>query len=157
MSNQSGNKTAKRDDPYASFRFKIEAKGITGGHFFSASGLSVSTEVVEHQEGGRNDYTHKLHGQTKYQNLVLKRGVTTDKSFFNWIKQSIKTPKEKVNLTVYLYGDKGGIDGVKEVVHQWNLYKAWPCKWEGGSFDTNSSAALVETLEIAYDWMEQTK
>ena len=33
---------------------------------------------MTYNEGGRNDYVHKLPTRMKHPNLVLKRGVTTD-------------------------------------------------------------------------------
>ncbi len=144
--------SGRQEDPYAGFRFKVEIQGVIEAHFSQVSGLSVSTDVVEMEEGGVNEYTHKLKGQTKYQNIVLKRGVTTSRSFFSWMKASVNNQHVKAgrkNGVIILYGD----NGTREI-QKWQFLRAWPSKWEGGSFDTGSSAALIETLELAHEGIE---
>ena len=144
--------SGRQEDPYGSFRFKVEIQGVIEAHFSSVSGLSVSIDVVEQEEGGVNEYTHKLKGQTRYQNIVLKRGVTTSRSFFDWVKKSVNNKETKAarkNGMIVLYGDSG-----KKEIQKWQFLRAWPCKWEGGNFDTGSSAALLETLELAHEGLE---
>ncbi|MBM4320804.1 MAG: phage tail protein, partial [Deltaproteobacteria bacterium] len=81
---------------------------------------------------------------TTYGKITLKRGVTTDQSFYNWVKESVGG-KGRRNGTITLLDEAGN------TVKSWQFVRAWPCKWEGGSFDTSSSAALIETLEIAHE------
>lgn len=143
--------SGRQEDPYASFRFKVTVHGVIEAHFSSISGLSVSIDPVDHEEGGVNEYTHKLKGQTKYTNIVLKRGVTTTRTFFSWMKDSVNNKASRAgrkNGTITLFNDHG------KVVQEWRFLRAWPCKWEGGSFDTSSSAALIETLELAHEGLE---
>ncbi len=59
------------------------------GYFRSIGGLSVEQEVVEYKEGGVNEFTRKLMGATKWPNIVLKRGFTSSKAFFQWVKGSV--------------------------------------------------------------------
>lgn len=132
-------------DPFASFRFKVEVNGITQAHFQSVSGLSVTIEAVAQKEGGVNDHVHQLRGPTTYGKIVLKRGVTTDKSFLNWIKSWVAGKGTRQQGTIRLLSEAG------DEVQSWSFSKAWPCKWEGGSFETSSSAALIETLELAHE------
>ena len=47
-------------------------------------GLAVEVEVKEYNEGGINDYVHKLPTRIKYPNLVLKRGVTYEDALLDW-------------------------------------------------------------------------
>ena len=35
---------------------------------------------MEYEEGGRNDFVHKLRGRVKFPNLVLKRGITHEEA-----------------------------------------------------------------------------
>jgi len=135
--------------PFTGFRFKVEINGVVQAHFSSVSGLSIETEVVPMQQGGNNTYVHQLKGQTKYGNIVLKRGVTTSKEFHDWVKKSVnhetdKPPRE--NGSIVVFDDDG-----QTAKATWEFVRAWPCKYEGPSFDTNSSAALIETLELAHE------
>jgi phage tail-like protein len=138
-------------DPYplAGFRFKVEIKGVVQAHFSSVSGLSVETEVVPFQQGGNNSFVHQLKGQTKYSNIVLKRGVTDSAEFFEWIRKSINQETDsppRVNGSIVVFDDDGTTPKVT-----WEFVRAWPCKFEGPSLDTGSSKALVETLELAHE------
>jgi len=138
----------KPADPFASFRFKVEIKGVIEAHFQAVSGLSATTEVQAQAEGGLNTYVHQLKGKTTYGNIVLKRGVTKSRSFYAWIMKSIANKGKRVNGSITLQAEDGSD------VKTWNFFRAWPTKWEGGSFDTSSSTALIETLELAHEGFE---
>ena len=56
--------------------------------FQEVSGLSMEVEVLERNEGGENNYTHKLPGRVSYPNLTLKRGITQDNYFVTWFQES---------------------------------------------------------------------
>ena len=140
--------SGQSNHPYAGFRFKVEISGITSGAFQSVSGLSIETEVVDFQEGGLNTRTHKLRGQTKYGNIVLKRGMTTDKNFYEWMSATVDAKdlkSQRKTGSIVVYDDDGS-----KVVMTWTFVDAWPCKFEGPGFDASSSSAIVETLELAH-------
>src|SRR5512140_2680417 len=80
---------AKADDYFTDAFFKVEIDGLTVADFREADGLSVHREVVEYHEGGENTKTHKLLGPTRFSNIVLRRGVTTNEEFWKWMKQTI--------------------------------------------------------------------
>ena len=52
-------------DPVGALRFKVDITGLEIGRFATCSGLTVEYEVMEYQEGGQNDYVHKLRGRLK--------------------------------------------------------------------------------------------
>ena len=51
-----------RNDPYMSFNFFVEIEGLIVGAFTEVSGLQVETQVHDYQEGGQNEYVHRLPG-----------------------------------------------------------------------------------------------
>src|SRR3954463_7468117 len=74
-----------RRDPYTTFNFLVEIEGLVVGGFSEVSGLQVETAVEDYQEGGQNDYVHKLAGPTRYpSNLILKRGLTDVGTLWSW-------------------------------------------------------------------------
>ena len=83
----SDTKTARRIDPFATFKFLVEVKNITQAAFTECSGLEMSTEVFEYQEGGLNEYVHKFPGRLKVSNVTLKRGFATSNELFEWYKE----------------------------------------------------------------------
>ena len=75
----------KRNDPYGQFDFLIEIDGVVKGGFSEASGLSTDTNIIEYREGAESHgTTRKLPGLMKYNNVVLKRGWTKDRSLWEW-------------------------------------------------------------------------
>lgn len=147
--------TGSRNDPFGSFNFMVEINGIATGFFSSCAGLSGQTEVMEFQEGGENSTVHKLVGQTRYSNLVLKRGITANAELWDWYQQiaMAEGPIQKREGSVVLFND------AHEEVARWNFYDGWPCKWEGPEFDSRASAGVigVETLEIAHSRIQRMR
>ena len=63
--------------------------------FHEAEGLTVQLDVQEYQEGGENTYYHKLVGLTRWSNIVLRRGTTSDLAFWQWIQDCINGKIER--------------------------------------------------------------
>jgi phage tail-like protein len=143
-------KTARRDDPFATFKFHVEVGDIVEAAFTDCSGLEMSTEVFTYEEGGLNEYVHQIPGRTKYSNITLKRGFSTSNKLFDWYKEMEKKLLEgkpfnfqQVTITLYSSSKLG-----KKV--RWTLDKAFPVKWVGPAFKTDEAAVAIETLEFAH-------
>lgn len=136
-------------DPIFVFRFKLEITGVTVAHFQEISGLTYETEVFPYREGGQNDYEHKLMGQAKFTNLVIKNGMTTDRGLWDWRMTAInnRSQSRKSGSVVLL-----GVGG-KEI-QRWNFYEGWPCKWEGPQFNSSQNSLAFEKIEIAYNYLK---
>src|SRR5215510_13403650 len=77
------------------------------GAFSEIQGLNVDIEIETYQEGGRNTRPCRFFKHSKYQNLVLKHGVTSSTAIWDWHEQ-VRTGKKKVrkNGMIILY-DRG--------------------------------------------------
>jgi phage tail-like protein len=75
---------ATRFDPYKTFRFRIKWDGKYVAGVSKVSGLTRTTEVVKHREGGSPGIAYRAPGQTEYAAITLERGVTHDVDFENW-------------------------------------------------------------------------
>lgn len=132
--------------PYAAYRFKLVIKGITLGHFKSCSGLKHEIEVLEFQEGGVNEFKHKLIGQGSYPNLTLKMGFVSNGIAEDWhnefAAESRKGQRRTVSIVLL------NTDGSE--IQRWDLLNGWPVKWEGPEFDASADNVAIETLEIAH-------
>ena len=137
-----------RNDPFASFAFRVEIDGIEVFGFKEVSGLSNKTDIYEYQEGGENQYTHKLVGQTTFSNIVLKHGIVLDNFLTEWREQVINgNIKDALrDITIILLGkdNKNTKDD-----RSWRFYDVWPCKWEASTFEGQSNELAIETLELA--------
>src|SRR5579862_3502620 len=73
-----------RIDPYKNFKFKVMWDGKYVAGVSEVSQLRRSTEVVKHRAGGDSSTPRKSLGQTDWDPITLKRGVTHDTEFEKW-------------------------------------------------------------------------
>ncbi len=134
-----------RADPYTGFNFLVEIEGLLIGGFTEVSGLAMETTVQEYQEGGQNDYVHKLPGPTRYpQNLVLKRGLTDLDALGSWYQDVTTGLVERKNGTVYLLDLQGN------PALGWDFKEAYPVKWTGPDLRAESNTVATESLELVH-------
>jgi phage tail-like protein len=138
---------AARKDPYSSFRFRVEIDGVTAAGFSECSGLSSETDVIEYRNG-IDATTRKLPGLRKFSNIVLKRGITTDRQLWDWYKKVLDGAVQRNDGSIVLLDEKG------QEVLRWNFHHGWPCKYEAPSFHATGSEVAIETLEIAHEGFE---
>ncbi len=143
-------KTAKRVDPFATCKFHVEIGEIKEAAFSECSGLEIATDVFEYQEGGLNEYSHKLPGRTKLSNVTVKRGFATSNELYSWylemeqdLLQGKSITRKQVTITLYSTSEP------KELM-SWTLNDAFPVKWVGPVFKAGEAAVAIETIEFAH-------
>ena len=137
--------------PPVGFHFKVEFSGLKKQdidvHFQSVSGLSVDMQTESVKEGGQNKFEHTLPVRSKYQNLILKRGLAKDSNLIRWCRNSIENLAiDPVNLTVTLLNQE------HLALISWNVVYAWPVKWSVSDFDAMQGKLVIETLELNYNY-----
>ena len=132
--------TGKRSDPYSTYRFKVEIEGIITAGFTDVSGLTIDTEVETIKEGGVNNYQYKLPKFTKYSDITLKRGLI-DWDLWQWYQTVISGRFKRKSVTIYLFDHSGNETG-----NSYQLFEAFPIKWEGPTFNAKNSTVASETL-----------
>jgi phage tail-like protein len=137
----------RRPDAVGEMRFKVDLPGIQIGRFREVTGLGVEVEVKEYMEGGVNDFVHKLPTRFKYQNIVLKRGVTFEVGLLRWLERT-RRDTQRVDMTITLMGP-----GTKTVA-SWAFAEAFPVKWTGPNLNAGSNQIATETLEVAHAGMK---
>lgn len=142
-------------DPYRDFRFRIEIKGIQVASFSEATVPSMDTDVIEYREGTDPLYVRKLSGLTKFGNLTLKKGMTTSLELYSWYiliaEQGANTTNGRRNITLTLQDESGSDQAV------WNIFNAWPSKYESSGFNAKSNDVVIETLELTLESMQRVK
>jgi phage tail-like protein len=126
------------------FHVTIDDQGSLGS-WSKCDGLTVEYEVMEYQEGGQNDYVHRLPGRCKYQNIKLTRPLDkTSADVASWVAgQRKKVERSNAEIAV--------LDPAGEVVAKWNLNGVYPVKWTGPSLDATGNQIAIETLELAHN------
>jgi phage tail-like protein len=115
------------------------AGGAAQAVFNEVSGLQVEMQVTEYEEGGQNDFVHRLPGRLRVGNVTLKRGLTRSAEFLKWCMRP-----ERRNLTISLFD----VDG--QPVTHWHFADAYPVKWSGPQFAADGTAVALETIELAH-------
>jgi phage tail-like protein len=122
---------------------------VVKGGFSECSGLTTDTNVIDYREGNEKPLTaRRLPGLMKYNNVVLKRGFTADKSLWNWRKNVIDGQVKRSSGSIVL------LDDARNPVLTWNFREGWPSKWEGPALNAKTSEVAIETLEICHEGLE---
>ncbi|MFN3258804.1 MAG: phage tail protein [Ilumatobacter sp.] len=142
-------------DPYEhganSARFLFEVDGLDIGWFNEVSGLEVSIETEEVQEGGQNSFVHKLPGRMTWPNISLKRGFTRQDNLLAWLNEASgeqfaangnKLKRKSAAITL--------LDGDGTRLRSWEFDEAYPVKWSGPTFAASNGEAASEQLEITH-------
>lgn len=137
-----------REDPYGAFNFLVEIDGVDVAGFSEVSGLESETDIIEYRTGDEVGTVRKLAGLSKNHNVTLKRGVTDSTELWDWRKSVIDGQLERRSVSIVL------LDHSRSEVARWNLYEAWPCRWEGPEFNAKTSEVAVESIEICHEGIE---
>ena len=147
---------ADREDPLVGFHFGIDiANGKIKGFFTECSGLGSEHEVIEHkvvnQEG--QEVVMKLPGRLKWENITLKRGITSSMDIWDWRKQveDGAVNDARANGSVIMY------DQNLDPVAQWDFERAWPVKVTGPQPKSDSNEIGVEELTIAHEYIRRVQ
>ncbi len=137
--------TGARDDPYAVHNFLVEIDGVTTAGFSECSGLSMEQDNIDYRNG--NDPTHlrKIPGLSKFSEITLKRGFTTDKKLWEWRKKVIEGKTERASGTITL------LDETRQPVMRWNFREGWPRKLDGPTLNAKTNDVAIETLIIVVE------
>ena len=107
--------------------------------------LSLSVDVIEYRDGSSPVFSAaKLPGRTKFENIVLKRGVVTgDNEFFTWWNTVASNYAERRDIVISLLNES------HEPVINWKVRNAFPVKLTWSDLKASASEVVIETLEIA--------
>ena len=131
--------------------FLFEVDGVEIGRFMEVSGLEVTVGVEELEEGGENNYVHKLPGRMTWPNITLKRGITQNDTLLSWLNKSSGeqfaasgNKLERSTAAITLLGPSA------QRLRAWEFDGAFPVKWKGPDFAVTSSDMATEELEITH-------
>jgi phage tail-like protein len=141
----------QRDDPYAGYNFEIVITGISDdgkavkGSFSEASGLEAAQDPIEYRNGSEDITVRKLPGLKKFTNITLKRGITGDLPFWNWIVEGMNGTVHRTEGAILLLNES------KQEVMRYTFKRGWPCKFTGPGLNAKNNEVAIETLEICHE------
>jgi phage tail-like protein len=144
-----------REDPLVSFHFSVEIQGVVKGYFTEVSGLGSEHEITEQKvvnEKGQ-EMVLKIPGRLKWENIVLKRGITSSMDIWEWRKKvedgKVDEARHDGSITMF--------DQQLNPVACWEFYRAWPVKVTGPSVKADSNEIGVEELTLAHEYIIRRK
>jgi phage tail-like protein len=138
-------------DPYPGHNFHLIVNGVSDqGDAFSCAfteitGLQTAVAEIPYRNGNEDITVRKLPGLKSYTNLVCKRGATGHTQFWDWIKKAMDGDIERQDGVVILRDEN------QEDVMRWNFSRAWPCKYNGPSFNATNNEIAMESVEICIE------
>lgn len=156
-------KNPQRQAPYANFRFRVKWDNVYVLGVTKVSGLSRSTQVIQHREGGEPSPIHLAPGQTAYGPITLERGVSYDVTFEQWANkvfdwtnsgssegQTTSLLDFRKDLTIEVYNEAG------MKVAAYNVHRAWVSEFNAVSdLDGVGNALVVESIVIQNEGWER--
>lgn len=156
-----------RTYPPVSFFFNVIFQGQLNGanlaqevvetSFQSVSGLNVELQTETLKEGGELRFEHILPVRSKYNPLILKRGLVADSKVVQWCMNAIVNfDIQPMDMLVQLLYFKRSSDevapGKSEPLITWNVVNAWPKKWSVSDLNAEQSSIAIESLELNYSY-----
>lgn len=117
--------------------------------FQRVSGLSTSIDTRTINEGGENQFGHRLPSRATYGNLILERGLVVGSPLnveFNVAMSSLKFMPSNVMVTL--------LSESAAPLSAWMFYKAFPVKWSTADLNATDERVLIDTMELAYTRMQ---
>lgn len=142
-----------REDPLVGFNFALEMGGKVIGFFTECSGLGSEHEVIEQKQVNEKgqEVIIKMPGRLKWENIILKRGISNNKDIWDWRQEVIEGNLEgaRQDGSIVLYDPEG-----KEVA-RWDFRRAWPIKVSGPQPKADSNEIGIEELTIAHEYIRR--
>ncbi|MBE2222321.1 MAG: phage tail protein [Anaerolineae bacterium] len=140
-----------REDPLVGFHFGVEIQGKVSGYFTECSGLGSEQEVIEHKVVNEKgvEVVMKIPGRLKWENITLKRGITSSMDIWTWRKEvedgSVGSARADGSIVMY--------DQTLKEIARWNFQRGWPVKVTGPSVKADSNEIGIEELTIAHEYI----
>jgi phage tail-like protein len=147
----SGRDDALSEDPLLGFNFALELEGSIAGYFTECSGIGSEHEIVEHKvvDKSGHEIVRKIPGRLKWQDITLKRGITSDMQIWAWrdtlVKGDVVGSRKNISITM--------LDRTYSPVAVWHFQNAWPSKVSGPSFKSDDNSFGVEEVTLVHEGM----
>jgi phage tail-like protein len=153
----------ERYDPYKNFKFRVMWDGKYVAGVSKVGGLTRTTEVVKHREGGDPSSSRSSPGQTSYEPITLERGVTHDEEFEKWANrvwtygnaggQEVSLKDFRKDIIIELYNEAG------QKALAYKVYRCWVSEYTAlPELDASASAVAIQSITLENEgWQRDTE
>ena len=149
-----------RYDPYKTFKFRVKWDGKDVAGVSKMSGLSRTTQVVTHREGGDPSMARRSPGQSEYAAITLERGITHDLDFEQWASkvwnrsngsgQEVSLQDVRKDITIELQNESG------QTVIVYHVYRCWVSEYHAlPDLDASANAVAIQTIKLENEGWER--
>jgi len=147
---------ADSENPLVGFHFGIDiGNGVITGYFTECAGLGSEHEIIEHKvvDNSGHEVTMKIPGRLKWENIVLKRGITKSMDLWDWRKkvEDGKVEDARRDGSVIMY------DNTLKEVARWDFERAWPVKITGPQPKADSNEIGIEEITVTHEYIRRVK
>jgi phage tail-like protein len=141
------------EDPLPAFNFKIDVTGKMTGFFTEISGIGSEHEIIEHKvmTSAGQEVVKKIPGRLKWNDITLKRGITSNMDAWEWRKQVETGGIQDARFpgSIYMLNQKG------DPVAQWDFLNGWPSKVSGPAPKADGNEVGVEEFTIVVEYISR--
>ncbi|MGB3614617.1 MAG: phage tail protein [Elainellaceae cyanobacterium] len=151
---------ASRFDPYKNFKFRVKWDGRYVAGISKVGALKRATEVVSHREGGDPSSPRHSPGTSKYEPVMLERGVTHDKDFEQWANKvwnygsglgaEVSLKDFRKDIIIELMNESG------QVAIAYKVYRCWVSEFTAmPELDANANAVAIQSIQLQNEGWER--
>jgi len=150
----------ERYDPYKNFKFRVMWDGRYVAGISKVGGLTRTTQVVTHREGGSPSLAHRSPGQTEYNAITLERGVTHDEEFEKWANkvwtygnaagQEVSLKDFRKDIIIELYNEAG------QKALAYRVFRCWVSEYTAlPELDASANAVAIQSIKLENEGWER--
>ena len=158
----------KREDPVLSYNFQISLLdsssslatvtttivlssviGPSDAGFSECTGLEMSLEVQDHMAGGNNGTVLKFPTRVKWNNITLKKGMTSNTVLWDWFYGFVEGRGKRKDGLIMLQNEK------HEPHTVWGFRRGLPLRYAGPQLNAGQSNVAIESIEIVHEGLYQ--
>ena len=152
------NVNTHRFDPYKNFKFRVKWDGKYVVGVTKISQLTRMTEAVLNHEGNEPSKYRISPGLTKYEPIILERGLTHDTAFEDWANMvhnihgdaAISLKNFRKDIIIELLNEQGN------VALAFKVYRCWISEYQPlPELDANSNNIAIEKIVIQHEGWER--
>jgi phage tail-like protein len=149
-----------RFDPYKTFQFRIMWDGKYVAGVSKVSGLTRTTQVVKHREGGSAAISHHSPGQVEYSAITIERGVTHDLEFERWANKvwtygnaagkEVSLKDFRKDIIIEVYNEAG------QKVLAYKVYRCWVSEYTAlPDLDASANSVAIQKIKLENEGWER--
>ncbi len=145
---------AKLEDSFVASWFGVEFQGAVSGAFQECSGLGSENEVVVQKSSTDGKFIiKKIAGNLKWNDITLKRGITTSMDLWTWrgMVEKGDLASARKNGTITMFSHEGS------PIAKWDFVNAWPSKLTGPTPTAQSDAIAIEEMVIVHEGYQRSQ